>query len=558
MNMLQPNILVLKEGTENRQGKEQIVSNINACQAIVEVVKTTLGPRGMDKMILDENSTTISNDGATIIKLLNIEHPAAKSLADVAMSQDNEVGDGTTSVMIFAGELLKEAKQFIEDGMSPQVIINGYWNALQSAREKLAECAIKIDEKSQSEKRKLLKCCAETSMNSKLIANYKEFFSEMIVNAVEKLDDYLDKDLIGIKHVTGGSITDSFLVDGVAFKKTFSYAGFEQQPEKFENPKIIILNVELELKAEKDNAEVRIEKPEEYQNIVDAEWKIILNKLENIYNSKAQVVLSKLPIGDIATQYFADRGIFCAGRVPAEDIVRVSKATGAMLLQTCNDINEKALGTCGLFEEKQIGAERYNLFSNCPKSKTATIILRGGAQQFIEETERSINDAVMVVRRATKATSIVPGGGAIEMELSKHVRKFGMGINGKEQIVVLGFARALECIPRTLAANSGLDAVEIVNKLRQKHDDKDNEINNFGVNCFEGGIVDTYSQFVWEPTMLKDNILNSATEAACSIISVDQTVKNPKSEQAQQDEKKRALQRANKLKAAKQRNQPKK
>jgi T-complex protein 1 subunit eta len=174
----------------------------------------------------------------------------------------------------------------------------------------------------------------------------------MIVNAVEKLDDYLDKDLIGIKHVTGGSITDSFLVDGVAFKKTFSYAGFEQQPKKFENPKIIILNVELELKAEKDNAEVRIEKPEEYQNIVDAEWKIILNKLENIYNSKAQVVLSKLPIGDIATQYFADRGIFCAGRVPAEDIVRVSKATGAMLLQTCNDINEKALGTCGLFEEK--------------------------------------------------------------------------------------------------------------------------------------------------------------------------------------------------------------
>ena len=558
MNMLNPNILVLKEGTENRQGKEQVISNINACQAIVEVVKTTLGPRGMDKMILDENSTTISNDGATIIKLLNIEHPAAKSLADVAMSQDNEVGDGTTSVMIFAGELLKEAKQFIEDGMSPQVIINGYWNALQSAREKLAECAIKIDEKSQSEKRKLLKCCAETSMNSKLIANYKEFFSEMIVNAVEKLDDYLDKDLIGIKHVTGGSITDSFLVDGVAFKKTFSYAGFEQQPKKFENPKIIILNVELELKAEKDNAEVRIEKPEEYQNIVDAEWKIILNKLENIYNSKAQVVLSKLPIGDIATQYFADRGIFCAGRVPAEDIVRVSKATGAMLLQTCNDINEKALGTCGLFEEKQIGAERYNLFSNCPKSKTATIILRGGAEQFIEETERSINDAVMVVRRATKATSIVPGGGAIEMELSKHVRKFGMGINGKEQIVVLGFARALECIPRTLAANSGLDAVEIVNKLRQKHDDKDNEINNFGVNCFEGGIVDTYSQFVWEPTMLKDNILNSATEAACSIISVDQTVKNPKSEQAQQDEKKRALQRANKLKAAKQRNQPKK
>ena len=468
--MLQPNILVLKQGTENRQGKEQIISNINACQAVVEVIKTTLGPRGMDKMICSDDSTTISNDGATIIKLLNIDHPAAKSLADVAKSQDNEVGDGTTSVMLLAGELLKEAKQFIEDGMSSQVIINGYWTALIAAREKLKDLAIKIDDKSGEEKRKLLVRCAETSLNSKLIANYKEFFSEMIVDAVEKLDDYLDKSLIGIKHVTGGSITDSFLVDGVAFKKTFSYAGFEQQPKKFTNPKIIILNVELELKAEKENAEIRIENPEEYQSIIDAEWKIILQKLDNIINSGANVVLSKLPIGDLATQHFADRNIFCAGRVPEDDLNRVAKATGAMLIHTCNNINEKSLGTCGQFEEKQVGAERYNIFSGCPTTKTVTIVLRGGAEQFIEEAERSINDAVMVVRRATKAVSIVPGGGAIEMELSKHVRQVGMNISGKEQLVVLGFARALEVIPRTLAQNSGLDAVEVINKLRQKHD----------------------------------------------------------------------------------------
>ena len=259
----------------------------------------------------------------------------------------------------------------------------------------------------------------------------------MIVSAVEKLDDFLDKDLIGIKHVTGGSITDSFLVNGVAFKKTFSYAGFEQQPKKFTDPKIIILNVELELKAEKENAEIRIEKPSDYQSIVDAEWKIITQKLDNIINSGAKVVLSKLPIGDIATQYFAEKGIFCAGRVPQEDITRVSKATGAMLLQTCNDIPERALGTCGTFEEKQVGAERFNIFSGCPNAKTATIVLRGGAEQFIAEAERSINDAVMVVRRATKATSIVPGGGAIEMELSKYVRKAGMDIKGKEQLVHL-------------------------------------------------------------------------------------------------------------------------
>ncbi len=547
--MLNQPILVLKKGTENLQGKEEIISNIEACLAIVEIIRTTLGPRGMDKMIIGDNGTTISNDGATIIKLLNIEHPAAKSLADVAKSQDNEIGDGTTSVMIFAGELLKEAKQFIEDGMSPQIIINGYWKALQFAKQKLEECAITINEKSEEEKRNLLLKCAETSLNSKLIANYKEFFSKMIVEAVEKLEGFKDKDLIGIKHVTGGSITDSFLVDGVAFKKSFSYAGFEQQPKKFENAKIIILNVELELKSEKENSELRISNPDDFQSFVDAEWKIINKKLENILNSGANVVLSKLPIGDLATQYFADRNVFCAGRVSAEDIERVAKATGASLLQTCNDITEKSLGTCGIFEEKQIGAERFNLFQQCPNSKTATIIIRGGAEQFIEEAERSMNDAIMIVRRASKAASIVAGGGAIEMELSKYVREEGMKISGKEQIVVLGFAKALEIIPKTLAQNSALDAIEIMNKLRQKHFREDDC--KFGVNCFDGGIIDTYVNYVWEPTMLKENILNSATEAACTIISVDQTVKNPKSEQAIQDQKKRQMQRANKLKAAK-------
>ena len=550
MNMLNQPILLLKKGTENLQGQEEILSNIEACLALVEIIRTTLGPRGMDKMIIsDGGSTTISNDGATIIKLLNIEHPAGKSLADVAKSQDNEIGDGTTSVMIFAGELLKEAKQFIQDGISPQIIINGFWKGLQLALKKLEECAVKINDKSEEEKRNLLLKCAETSLNSKLIANNKEFFSKMIVEAVEKLEGFKDKDLIGIKHITGGSITDSLLIDGVAFKKSFSYAGFEQQPKKFKDAKIIILNVELELKSEKENSELRISNPEDFQSFVDAEWKIINKKLENIVNSGANVVLSKLPIGDLATQYFADRNVFCAGRVAAEDIERVAKATGACLLQTCNDITEKSLGTCGLFEERQIGAERFNLFMECPKSKTATIIIRGGAEQFIEEAERSMNDAIMIVRRASKAASIVSGGGAIEMELSKYVRNEGMKISGKEQLIVLGFAKALEIIPKTLAQNSALDAIDVMNKLRQKHNkEKDCK---YGINCFEGGIIDTYNSFVWEPTMLKENILNSATEAACSIINVDQTVKNPKSEQAIQDQKKRQMQRAKRLKAAK-------
>jgi T-complex protein 1 subunit eta len=491
----------------------------------------------MDKLISLQRGCTISNDGATIIKLLDVQHPAAKSLSDVSMSQDAEVGDGTTSVTILAGELLKEAKNFIDDGMHPQVIISGLWTALNVSKEKLRELAVNIDNKSPNEKRDLLIKCAQTSLNSKLIANYKEFFAEIIVSAVEKLEDYMDKTLIGIKHCTGGSITDTLLVDGVAFKKTFSYAGFEQQPKHFDNPKILILNVELELKAEKENAEVRIENPDDYQSIVDAEWKIIYSKLENIVNSGAQVVLSKLPIGDLATQYFADKNIFCAGRVPDDDLKRVAKATGAVINHTCNNIREDSLGTCGNFEERQLGADRYNMFEQCPKSKTATIILRGGAQQFIEEAERSIHDAIMVVKRANKTSSVVAGGGAIEMELSKCVRQFAMKIQGKEQLVVLSFAKALEVIPRTLAQNSGLDSVEIINKLRQKHDVGEGA--NFGVNCFQGGICDTYNNFVWEPLLLKNNVLSAATEAACTILSVDQTVKNPQSEQNQAEARKR-------------------
>lgn len=242
----------------------------------------------------------------------------------------------------------------------------------------------------------------------------------MVVDAVLTLDqEYLDEKLIGIKRIPGGSMEDSLFVNGVAFKKTFSYAGFEQQPKQFTNPKILNLNVELELKAEKDNAEVRIEQVKDYQNIVDAEWKIITQKLEAIEASGANIVLSKLPIGDLATQYFADRNIFCAGRVASGDLDRVIQAVGGSIQTTTSDILPEHLGTCASFEEVQIGGERYNIFKGCPEAKTCTLLLRGGAEQVIAEVERSLHDAIMIVRRAVKNTAIVAGGGAIEMELSK-------------------------------------------------------------------------------------------------------------------------------------------
>lgn len=300
--------MLLKEGTDTSQGKPQLISNINACQSVVDSVRTTLGPRGMDKLIVSKNGkATISNDGATIMKLLDIVHPAAKTLVDIAKSQDAEVGDGTTSVVLLAGEFLKQIKPFIEEGVHPRIIIKAVRRSLQICLEKISEMAIKINKSNAAEFHSLLQKCAATAMSSKLIHQQRDFFSKMVVDAVLLLDDLLPMNMIGIKKVQGGALEDSLLIAGVAFKKTFSYAGFEMQPKVYKNCKIALLNIELELKAERDNAEVRVDSVKEYQKIVDAEWNILYNKLAKIHESGAQVVLSKLPIGDVATQYFADR-----------------------------------------------------------------------------------------------------------------------------------------------------------------------------------------------------------------------------------------------------------
>jgi T-complex protein 1 subunit eta len=348
-----------------------------------------------------------------------------------------------------------------------------------------------------------------------------------------RLDDDLNLDLIGIKKEQGGALQDSYLVDGVAFKKTFSYAGFEQQPKHFDNPKIICLNIELELKKEKENAEIRLEDPTQYQSIVDAEWNIIYEKLENIVKSGAQIVLSRLAIGDLATQYFADRGIFCAGRVTDDDLRRVCKATGAAVQTTVNNVIPSVLGSCKRFEERQVGGQRYNFFTGCDLAKTATIILRGGGEQFVDEAERSIHDAVMIVRRARKHNAVVAGGGAIEMELSKYLREYSRTVLGKQQLIIAAFAKALEVIPRQVAANAGFDSTDILNLLRQKHAQPDGSGKWFGVDIVNEGICDTFEKFVWEPSLVRLNSITAATEAACLILSVDETVRNQQSEQPQ-------------------------
>ncbi|EXC18516.1 T-complex protein 1 subunit eta [Morus notabilis] len=606
--MLQPQIILLKEGTDTSQGKPQLVSNINACTTVADVIRTTLGPRGMDKLIHDDKgNVTISNDGATIMKLLDIVHPAAKILVDIARSQDSElvcgngvnwighypmlaekkpkketraeeklnsllsltihgsgepyfgrVGDGTTTVVLLAGEFLKEAKPFIEDGVHSQNLIRSYRTACHLAIERVKELAFSIEGKSLEEKKGLLAKCAATTLSSKLIGGEKEFFASMVVDAVIAIGSEDRLNMIGIKKVPGGNMRDSFLVNGVAFKKTFSYAGFEQQPKKFLNPKILLLNIELELKSEKENAEIRLSDPSQYQSIVDAEWNIIYDKLDKCVQSGAEVVLSRLAIGDLATQnsfdnftpksadftdrvvegfvcdqYFADRDIFCAGRVTEEDLQRVAAATGGTVQTSVNNIIDEVLGTCEVFEERQVGNERFNIFSGCPSGCTATIVLRGGADQFIEEAERSLHDAIMIVRRAMKNSTVVAGGGAIDMEISRYLRQHARTIAGKSQLFMNSYAKALEVIPRQLCDNAGFDATDVLNKLRQKHALPSGEGAPYGVDINTGGIADSCANFVWEPSVVKINAINAATEAACLVLSVDETVKNPKSESAQ-------------------------
>ncbi|MGH0134570.1 UNVERIFIED_CONTAM: hypothetical protein FKN15_031041 [Acipenser sinensis] len=435
----------------------------------------------MDKLMVDNRGkATISNDGATILKLLDVVHPAAKTL----------VGDGTTSVTLLAAEFLKQVKPYVEEGLHPQTIIRAFRTATQLAVKKINEIAVSVK---KGDKEKRLETCVLRLFDED--RKGKTAMSDLVNIGPQRrsyvgpgptfqfslsgpMSDPVRHHQKDIKHRSLFVFSpekaertiqwpmflsclfcnqDSQLVAGVAFKKTFSYAGFEMQPKKYENPKIALLNVELELKAEKENAEVRVKSVEDYQAIVDAEWNILYDKLEKIYKSGAKVVLSKLPIGDVATQFFADRDLFCAGRVQEEDLKRTMMACGGSIQTSVGSLTDDVLGQCALFEEVQVGGERYNFFKGCPKAKTCTIILRGGAEQFMEETERSLHDAIMIVRRAIKA---------------------GMW---------------------------------------------------YGVDVNNEDIADNYIACVWEPSIVRINALTAASEAACLILSVDETIKNPRS-----------------------------
>ena len=515
--------LVLTKNNSNLNTKSIIYSNIESCIKIADYIRSTLGPCSMDKILyINKQQIVFTNDGATILNYLNIHHPVAKILVEISKSQDFEVGDGTTSVCLLSSELLLVAKNLIEEGIHPNVISKGFRKSGLIVVQMLNEISEKIFNKNiDSIKKTLMSCCA-TSLNSKLISGKRHIFSEMIVNICIFMGKDFDTNMISVKEIVGGSINDSFFIKGIGIKKPFSYAGSEKQFKKYYLPNILAVNIELEIKSEKDNSESRINNVKNFMAIIDAEWSIIYEKLDKIAKSNTNAIFSKLPIGDLATQYFAERGILCGGRVSNDDMTRISRGTSARILTCVSDINSYTIGKCNLIEEKQIGNERFIILLGC-KIESVTIIIRGASKNLLEEAKRCLNDGMMVAKKTIKNQTIVGGAGAIEMRLSCRLRKYAETLSGQNQLIVSKYAQALEIIPRTICENAGLDFMPLVSELRYIH----NNSNSWsGINIETGKIFDSYANYIWEPALVKINALQAATEAACAIITIDKILPN--------------------------------
>lgn len=496
----------------------KIIANIKSCLKIVEYIKTTLGPSGMDKYIfIEEEKTIITNDGATIMNLIKPKDEVSKILIEIAKSQDFEVGDGTTSACLLCGELLFLAKECLEEKIHPKTISKIYKKGALIATQIIKEYSFEPPSLELKQLKKILMSCCATSLNSKLISGKRHVFSEIIVATCLIMGKEFDPNMVAVKSILGGAINDSFFIKGLCIKKPFSYAGFEKQKKKYYYPRLLILNIELEIRAEENQGEARLNSMVNYKKIIDAEWSLIYEKLDRISGTKIKGVFSDQAIGDLATQYFAERGILCGGRLSGDEILRISRSTGARVVSSIHDITKIVAGKCGVLEEKQIGTDRFIFILGCT-NKTTTIILRGSSKKLLDETKRCLNDGIMVVRRVLKNQAIIGGAGAIEMKIASKIRKYVMTISGKNQFILTKFAQALEIIPRTICENAGLDYLSILSSLRSIHSTSESWE---GINIETGSTFDVFENYIWEPILIKTNAIQAATEAACTILSID-------------------------------------
>ncbi|EJW03699.1 T-complex protein 1, eta subunit [Edhazardia aedis USNM 41457] len=503
----------IEEQIDNRQGKPQIFSNIQVLEELSSILETSLGPLGMDKFLISSKSQITTNDGATIVKNLGLEHPIAKLIQSVSVGQDEEAGDGTTSIILLTVEILKSLKDLLKRNDVTE-IIDICDEILLKVLEILEENSLTFDE---SDRQEMLLEIAKTPLTSKILKNNKEYFATLVVKALQNNTE------LAIRPIKGGSFLDSFLFKGVIFEKCFTYAGYEQQPKKIDNAKILLTNVELEWKSERENAEVKLKSVEQYQKAVDAEWKIIRDKLDFARKCGANVVFSSSAIGDYATQYFAKYGIFCAGRVSDETIKNVIDFCGGRQLSSLNidnmPQNKSFLARADFFEERQMGNLRYNFVAS---EKGSTIVLRGPGEDVLKEMERSMHDSITVVKKNMSAdTALVTGGGSVEMLIGYSLKKHMKELQGKKIFVYQAVSDAFENFVAILAKNFGLDFLTILVNMREKIASGEK---HFGIARNDDAIADMRLEGVFEPLNVKKNVFIGAFNAVKSILSIDSTV----------------------------------
>ncbi len=519
-------IFILREGSQRTKGREAQNNNIMAAKAVAAAVRTTLGPKGMDKMLVDSlGDIVITNDGATILKEMDIEHPAAKMIVEVAKTQDDEVGDGTTTAAVLAGEFLKNAEELLEAGVHPTVIASGYRLASLKAREILKTLARPVTSKD----RDLLLKIAATAITGKGAESSKDVFANLTVNAVLAVVDTengkqkVDIDDIKVEKKVGGSVEESVLIEGMVIDKERVHTNM---PKKITNAKILLLNEALEIKKTEVDAEISIKSPDQLQLFLDQEEQMIHDMVTKVINSGANVVFVQKGIDDIAQHYLAKAGIYAARRVKKSDMDKLARATGAKVLTSLKEINDSDLGKAGLVEEKKIGDEAMTYVTECHNPKAVSIILRGGTEHVADEAERALHDALRVVGVAIEDETLVAGGGSPEVELALRLREYSATLKGREQLAVAKFAEALEVIPRTLAENAGLDPIDMLVEMRSQHE-KGNK--TAGLNVFTGKVVDMWKEGVVEPLRVKTQAISSGTEAATMILRIDDVLSSKSS-----------------------------
>ena len=514
-------VLILKEGSSRSRGREAQHANIMAARIVAEAVKTSLGPKGMDKMLVDSfGDVTITSDGRTILDEMDVQHPAAKMMVEVAKTQDNEVGDGTTTVVVLSGELLGKAEELIEKNVHPTIIIDGYKKAAEKALEALDQIAIKVD---PTDKEFLTKV-AMTSMASKLVSENREYLAKLAVEAIlqvaEKTEEgyRVDVDDVKVEKKPGESLTDTKLIKGIVIDKEVVHPGM---PKRVENAKIALLNCPLEIEKTEFDAKINIESPEQMEAFLKEEERMLQEMVNKIASVGANVVICQKGIDDAAQHFLARKKILALRRVKKSDMEKLSKATGGKIITNLDDMTEADLGYAALVEERKIGDDKMTFIEGCKHPKSVTILIRGGTERVIDEAERSIHDALCVVRDVVEEPKIVAGGGAPEIEVARILRNYAESLPGREQLAVMSFAEALESIPVTLAENAGLDPIDILSELRARHDKGEKWV---GVGVHEGKVIDTYQTNVLEPVSVKKQVIKSATEASTMILKIDDVI----------------------------------